>query len=59
MKLCMIGTGYVGLVSGACFSDLGNTVICVDKDAKKIGLNIHISKKELIKLLEKTIKINT
>ena len=36
MKLCMIGTGYVGLVSGACFSDLGNTVICVDKDAKKI-----------------------
>ena len=37
MKLCMIGTGYVGLVSGACFSDLGNTVICVDKDAKKIN----------------------
>ena len=35
MKLCMIGTGYVGLVSGACFSDLGNSVICVDKDAKK------------------------
>ena len=36
MKLCMIGTGYVGLVSGACFSDLGNDVICVDKDTKKI-----------------------
>ena len=36
MKLCMIGTGYVGLVSGACFSDLGNEVICVDKDIKKI-----------------------
>ena len=36
MKLCMIGTGYVGLVSGACFSDLGNSVICVDKDTKKI-----------------------
>ena len=32
MKLCMIGTGYVGLVSGVCFSDLGNDVICVDKD---------------------------
>ncbi len=32
----MIGTGYVGLVSGACFSDLGNDVICVDKDKKKI-----------------------
>ena len=38
MKLCMIGTGYVGLVSGVCFSDLGNTVYCVDKDKKKIDL---------------------
>ena len=36
MKLCMIGTGYVGLVSGVCFSDLGNQVICVDKDLNKI-----------------------
>tara|TARA_B110000037_G_scaffold216617_1_gene276072 strand:+ start:431 stop:1729 length:1299 start_codon:yes stop_codon:yes gene_type:complete len=36
MKLCMIGTGYVGLVSGTCFSDLGNDVICVDSDLKKI-----------------------
>jgi UDPglucose 6-dehydrogenase len=36
MKLCMIGTGYVGLVSGVCFSDLGNTVYCVDKDTDKI-----------------------
>ena len=33
----MIGTGYVGLVSGVCFSDLGNNVICVDKDIKKIN----------------------
>ena len=38
MKLCMIGTGYVGLVSGVCFSDLGNDVICVDKDIDKINL---------------------
>ena len=38
MKLCMIGTGYVGLVSGVCFSDLGNDVICVDKDVNKINL---------------------
>ena len=38
MKLCMIGTGYVGLVSGACFSDLGNDVICVDKNKNKINL---------------------
>ena len=36
MKICMIGTGYVGLVSGVCFSDLGNDVICVDKDLNKI-----------------------
>ena len=36
MRLCVIGTGYVGLVSGVCFSDLGNTVYCVDKDKKKI-----------------------
>ena len=34
----MIGTGYVGLVSGVCFSDLGNIVYCVDKDKKKIDL---------------------
>ena len=33
----MIGTGYVGLVSGVCFSDLGNTVYCVDKDIEKIN----------------------
>ena len=38
MKLCMIGTGYVGLVSGVCFSDLGNDVICVDKNIDKINL---------------------
>ena len=38
MKLCMIGVGYVGLVSGACFSDLGNDVICVDKNENKINL---------------------
>ena len=36
MKLCMIGTGYVGLVSGVCFSDMGNSVICVDRDVNKI-----------------------
>ena len=36
MKLCMIGTGYVGLVSGVCFSDMGNDVICVDRVASKI-----------------------
>ena len=38
MKLCMIGTGYVGLVSGVCFSDVGNKVYCVDNDKNKIDL---------------------
>ncbi|MBN2970941.1 UDP-glucose/GDP-mannose dehydrogenase family protein [Roseomonas aeriglobus] len=37
MRITMIGTGYVGLVSGACFSDFGHEVVCVDKDAKKIA----------------------
>ena len=37
MKLCMIGTGYVGLVSGVCFSDLGNIVYCVDNNKEKIN----------------------
>ena len=40
MRIAMIGTGYVGLVSGACFADFGHQVCCVDKDAGKIdGLN--------------------
>ena len=37
MNICFIGTGYVGLVSGVCFSDLGNNVICVDKDKDKLS----------------------
>lgn len=36
LKLCMVGTGYVGLVSGACLADFGNRVICVDIDAKRL-----------------------
>ena len=36
MRVAMIGTGYVGLVSGACFADFGHTVTCIDKDAGKI-----------------------
>jgi len=36
MRVAMIGTGYVGLVSGACFADFGHTVICIDKDDRKI-----------------------
>ena len=44
MKICMIGTGYVGLVSGTCFADIGHQVYCVDKDLSKINqLNSGIS----------------
>ena len=42
MRIVMIGSGYVGLVSGACFADFGHHVTCVDKDADKILSLIHI-----------------
>ena len=38
MKIAMIGTGYVGLVSGVCFSDFGHDVVCVDMDPAKIEM---------------------
>lgn len=38
MKICVVGSGYVGLVAGACLADLGNEVICVDQDADKIKM---------------------
>jgi UDPglucose 6-dehydrogenase len=44
MKLCMIGAGYVGLVTGCCFADMGNDVICVDTNQKKIE---HLRKGEI------------
>src|ERR1700690_2647844 len=37
MRIAMIGTGYVGLVSGACLSEFGHSVVCVDKDAEKVA----------------------
>ena len=56
----MIGTGYVGLVSGVCFSDLGNTVYCVDKDKNKIELlnsgNVPIYEPGLEEILKRNHK---
>ena len=37
MRIAMIGTGYVGLVSGACLSEFGHQIVCVDKDESKIA----------------------
>ena len=38
MKITVIGTGYVGLVAGTCFADMGNSVVCVDNDTEKLNL---------------------
>jgi UDPglucose 6-dehydrogenase len=38
MRIAVIGTGYVGLVTGTCFADRGNNVTCVDVDQKKVDL---------------------
>ncbi|MCK4518829.1 MAG: UDP-glucose 6-dehydrogenase, partial [Candidatus Omnitrophica bacterium] len=37
-KVCVVGSGYVGLVTGSCLADLGNIVICVDNDKEKIEM---------------------
>jgi len=60
MKVCIIGAGHVGLVSGACFADLGNEVVCVDIDGEKInklrkGI-IPFFEPELEGLVEKNVK---
>ena len=38
MRICVIGAGYVGLVSAACFAEMGNSVICVERDAVRVAL---------------------
>ncbi len=60
MKIAMIGTGYVGLVSGACFAEFGAEVVCVDMDADKIGRlkrgEIPIYEPELDSTVEKGVR---
>ncbi len=60
MRIAMIGTGYVGLVSGVCFSDFGHDVVCVDKDPRKIEMlengEVPIYEPGLEELLDKNVK---
>jgi UDPglucose 6-dehydrogenase len=60
MRIVMIGTGYVGLVSGACFADFGHQVVCVDKDTAKIDAlergEIPIFEPDLERLVETNVK---
>ncbi|MFA5961752.1 MAG: UDP-glucose/GDP-mannose dehydrogenase family protein [Parcubacteria group bacterium] len=63
MKVAIIGTGYVGSVTGACFAEMGNTVICVDKDQKKIDQfsagKVPLHEDGLDELVEKNLKAKT
>jgi UDPglucose 6-dehydrogenase len=63
MKIAVIGTGYVGSVTGACFAEMGNTVICVDKDEKKVAQfqsgKVPLHEKGLDELVERNLKNKT
>ncbi|MBN2072404.1 MAG: UDP-glucose/GDP-mannose dehydrogenase family protein [Actinobacteria bacterium] len=60
MKVCVIGTGYVGLVTGVCLSEIGNRVLCVDNDDRKVsqlrGGKVHIYEEGLEELLAKNLE---
>jgi UDPglucose 6-dehydrogenase len=60
MKVCVIGTGYVGLVTGVCLAEIGNTVFCADKDKNKIEMlkegQVPIYEEGLEELIKKNIK---
>ena len=61
MRITMVGTGYVGLVSGACFADFGHQVTCVDKNADKIAAlqrrEIPIFEPDLDRLVETDVPL--
>lgn len=63
MKISIIGTGYVGSVTGACFAEMGNSVICADKDQKKIDRfksgKVPLREKGLDELVAKNLKNKT
>ena len=62
MKITVVGTGYVGLVTGTCLAETGNEVVCVDIDAKKVAMmqegNVPIYEPHLDVLFQRNIKAN-
>ena len=56
MKIVVVGTGNVGLVSGACFAEIGHEVVCVDKDKDKVKSESDKIKQEKLKKEKKELK---